>query len=227
MEGNYSKLKEHLEENDSNLPNINGYHGKHCKNLYDPNHLQHLLGHVFRKIHLPLQDLYPLSKEQLGLFLQSLDYLASHPESKDWIYEGAKLVNRDINFESKLNDISTANINEISLMLYCMYYGKTDLEIEIIVQNWKKIKHKNSKFNKPTIHNDDNYAVAGHDKDMEGLYNGIEHYIGKDSNLSDLDLIKYSRYIFNNIQEYQIKRKKTEKMIEDMKIARYKNAIEI
>jgi uncharacterized protein YfeS len=227
MEGNYSKLQKHLEENGSELPNINGYYGKHGRTLFDPGHLQHLLSHIFGKIHLPLQDLYPLSKEQLGLFLQSLDYLTSHPESKEWIYDSTKLTNRDSNSEGNCNDISIANINEISLMLYCMYYGKNDLEIEKIVKNWKEKKHSNSKINKPLILNHDNFAVAGHDKDMEGLYNGTENYTGKESNLTDLDLIKYARNIFNNIQEYQSKKKTTEDLEAKVSEFRFQNTVQI
>jgi hypothetical protein len=193
MESNYSRL---LKTKDR-IMHLGTNHAKVDPSektpIGDDANLGHIFDHAFNTPDgAPLPDIYSITKEQMGMVLQSFKYNFEISRFGDKI---------EPNYE---RDHGFVNYGEFYLIIYMVMYSKTDPEIQRTINTWRSKIHDNKEFKKIKTRDLKDFDTGGYDRWYEGLYLGIEEYIGKDiSIISDSEYIKYARFVVENMDKYK------------------------
>jgi hypothetical protein len=193
MEGNYSKLLDTKTRIDHrgvdqrvNIANENTKIG-------DDAHLGHIFEHVFNSYDgAPLPDIYPITREQMAIVLQSLKYNFESSRFGD---------KREPNYERSHGFV---NYNEFYLIIYLIMHSKEDNEIIKIIKNWRIKIHKNNYIAKIKHEDLKDFDSEGYDRWFKGLYIGVEEFTGKTiSEISDWEYLQYARLVVENMDKYK------------------------
>lgn len=193
MESNYSKLietKNRIMQLGTNQ--VKSYSNENTP-IGNDAHLAHIFEHAFNTYDgAPLPDIYAITKEQMGIVLQSFKYNFEISRFGD---------KREPNYDRNHGFV---NYSEFYLIIYLVMYSKTDLEIQRTVSTWRSKIHNKNQFKKVKTVDSKDFDAGGYDRWFEGLYFGIEEYTGKElSMISDSEYICYTRFVVENMDKYK------------------------